>query len=212
MEAASASVRRPAGGQAPAPLTLDTAGRGTASERGRLSSTDATRTRSPSLLPFTGFYNDPLERVKQMRTPSWSAARIPDSRRPASAAQTAAGQAEEEDSEGGGPLLLLRRRRPLRVRDRASRSGGELQQQCRVRRSRVNIAEPDFVFVRVLCAFATKIGGKTAEIVQESASFSTARVCSRCGPLALGPTRRLQGPVLASASGRKRMRLRKARK
>ena len=87
----SERVHRPAGGQAPAPLTLDTAGRGTASEA--LSSTDATRTRSPSLLPFTGFYNDPLERVKQMRTPTWSAARFSDSRRAATAAQTAAGQA-----------------------------------------------------------------------------------------------------------------------
>ena len=69
-----------------------------------------------------------------------------------------------------GYVLLLH----LQMFDVQLGSGGELQQQCRVRRSRVNIAEPDFVFGRVLCAFATKFGGKTAEIIQESASFSTA--------------------------------------
>ena len=89
-----------------------------------------------------------------MRTPTATAARISASRQSASTAHTAA---LGEDSEQGRLLLLLGRRRPLRlrVRDRGreeASSGGELQQQCRVRRSRVNIVEPDnFVFVRVVC-------------------------------------------------------------
>ena len=120
-----------------------------------LSSTDAVGAADAdaaalSLLPFTEFYNDPLERVRQMRTPTETAARISASRSAASAAQTAA--IEGRTARGALLLLCRRRRRPLRVRDKASRSGGELQQQCRVRRSRVNIVEPDNF---VLCAFAT---------------------------------------------------------